>query len=361
MRRGVDRLVVSAVNAFVHLREGTAKAGANAAPRDVVFQRDKLTLWRVRPLRDEEFELGQETYAVPYERFPVPIVIIPPLMVRPYVYDLRPDHSFVRALRNAHFDVFVIDFGVPDRADIHTRLDDYVLDWIPTCIDRALQVSGARQVSLIGYSFGGVFGLLHVGTHKDERVRNLVAIGAPVDFTKMVAPHWMTRVGAYAVAPVTALVGNIPGAWSILGFKLMGGPRTFTKWIDLAGRLYDTDYLRAFDGVNSWVNDLIPYPRDAFRQVVKEVVAGNRLISDELVFGGKRCEISKVRQALLAFAGRTDNIAPVKSAHAIVDHVGSHDKTIVEVSGGHVGIIAGSTAPREVWAKTVEWLTPRSR
>lgn len=361
VRRSIDRFVLSAVNAFVHLREGTAPAGGNAAARDDIYRRDKLTLSRIRPISDEEFELGREIYPVPYERLPVPVVIVPPLMVRPYVYDLRPDHSFVRTLRNAHFDVFVIDFGVPDRADLHTRLEDYVLDWIPTCVDEALKASGAKQVSLLGYSFGGVFTLLHAGTHQDERVKNLVTIGAPIDFAKMVAPHWLTRLVAPAVAPVTAIVGNIPGAWSTLGFKLMGGPRTFTRWVDFAGRLYDTEYLRSFDAVNTWVNDLIPYPRDAFKQVVRDVVAGNRLIRDELVFGGKRCEISKIRQSVLGFAGRGDNIATPKSTHALVDHVGSHDKMLVEVSGGHVGIIAGSTAPREVWAKTVEWLTPRSR
>lgn len=360
MRRSVDRLVLSAVNAFVHLREGTAPAGGNAAPRDEVYRRGKLTLSRIRPISDEEFELGQETYAVKYERLPVPVVIVPPLMVRPYVYDLRPDHSFVRALRNAHFDVYVIDFGVPDRSDLHVRLDDYVLDWIPTCIDEAMKASGARQVSLLGYSFGGVFTLLHVGTHRDERVRNIVTIGTPIDYAKMMAPHWMTRLAAPAALPLTALVGNIPGAWSALGFKLMGGPRSFTRWVDLAGRLYDADYVRTFDSVNTWINDLIPYPRDAFRQVVQEVVAGNRLMRGELVFGGKRCDLSAVHQSVLGFAGRSDNVATPRSIHALLDAVGTRDKQLALVTGGHVAIIAGTTAPREVWAKTVEWLTPRS-
>lgn len=354
-------MVLSAINGFVHFKEGSAPAGGNAAPRDELYRRGKLTLSRIRPLSNEEYELGTETHSVTYERLPVPVVIIPPLMVRPYVYDLRPEHSYVRTLRNAHFDVFVIDFGVPDRSDMSMRLEDYVLDWIPTCIEEVTKASGARRLSLLGYSFGGVFALLHAGTHKDPRVKNIVTIGAPVDFTKMIAPHWMMRLAAPAVEPVTALVGNIPGAWSRLGFKLMGGPRSFTRWIDLVGRLYDAEYLRTFDGVNTWINDLIPYPRDAFKQVVRDVAARNGLIRDELVFGDKRCELSKVTASVLGFAGRTDTVATPKSTRALVDHVGSHDKTFYEVSGGHVAIVAGTTAPKEVWARTVEWLTPRSR
>lgn len=351
---------MSLVNAFVHFREGSAPAGAKAAPRDVVFKQGKLELSRIRPFGDEEFDLGTETHRVTYERLPVPVLFIPPLMVRPYVYDLRPEHSFVRTLRNAKFDIFVVDFGVPDRADLDTKLDDYVLDFIPRCIDEALEASGARHVSLVGYSFGGIFTLLHCGTHRDERVKNIVTIGAPVDFQKMAAAHWAARLGAFTVRPTTAIVGNIPGSWSSLGFKLMGGTRTFTRWIDFLSRLYDPEALRAFDAVNTWVNDLIPYPRAAFRQVVRDVVAGNKLVRGELVFGGKRCELGAIHQSLLAFAGRTDNIALPEATAAIIERVGSVDKTLVEVTGGHVAIVAGTEAPREVWARTAEWLTSRS-
>ncbi len=360
LRNVADRVVLSAVNAFVHFAEGSAPAGHNPARRELVFSRDKLALHRVKPLSADEFEIGTETLPVSFDRRPVPLVLIPPLMVRPYVYDLRPDHSFVRALRNARFDVFVIDFGVPDEADVHTSLETYVLDYIPTCIDEALKASGARQVSILGYSFGGIFALLHCGTHRDDRVKNIVTIGAPVDFGKMVAAHWMARLGAFTVAPITSVVGNIPGWWSTLGFKLMGGTRSLTRWIDFVTRLHDPDYLRTFDSINTWINGLIPYPRDAFRQVVQEVVAGNKLMRDELYFDGKRCELTAIRQSLLAFSGRDDNVALPKATHAIMDRVGSMDKELVEVTGGHVAIIGGTEAPREVWEKTIGWLEGRS-
>jgi class III poly(R)-hydroxyalkanoic acid synthase PhaC subunit len=360
LRKVADRVVLSAVNAFVHFAEGSAPAGHNPARSDLVFSRDKLALHRVRPLSDDEFEIGTETLPVSFDRRPVPLVLIPPLMVRPYVYDLRPDHSFVRALRNARFDVFVIDFGVPDQADVHTTLSTYVLDYIPTCIDEALKASGARQVSILGYSFGGIFALLHSGTHRDDRVKNIVTIGAPVDFGKMVAAHWMARLGAFTVAPITSVIGNIPGWWSTIGFKLMGGTRSVTRWVDFVTRLHDPEYMRTFDSINTWINGLIPYPRDAFREVVQEVVAGNKLMRDELYFGGKRCELGAIHQSLLAFAGRNDNVALPRATHAIMDRVGSVDRELVEVTGGHVAIIGGTDAPTEVWEKAISWLGVRS-
>jgi poly(3-hydroxyalkanoate) synthetase len=177
----------------------------------------------------------------------------------------------------------------------------------------------------------------------------------------MGAAHWAARLAALTVSPTTALVGNIPGSWSTLGFKMMGGPRAFTRWLDFVNRLHDPEYLRTFDTVNTWINDLIPYPPDTFRQLVKDVVAGNKLARDELVFDGKRCELGAIHQSLLAFAGRTDNVALPVATHAIIDRVGTSDKTLVEVTGGHVAIIGGTKAPHEVWQRTVEWLGPRSR
>jgi polyhydroxyalkanoate synthase len=361
LRHAADRVVLSAVNAFVHFAEGTAPAGRNAARSEVVFSRGKLTLHRVKPLTDDQFDIGTETLPVSFDRLPVPLVLIPPLMVRPYVYDLRPDHSFVRTLRNAGFDVFVIDFGVPDEEDVHTSLEDYVTGYIPECIDHALAAAGAKQVSLLGYSFGGIFALLHCGTLRDDRVRNIVTVGAPVDFGKMAAAHFLARLGAFTVSPITSLVGNVPGWWSTLGFKMMGGTRSLTRWIEFVTRLDDADYMRTYDTINTWINGLIPYPRDAFREVVKDVVAGNKLMTDELTFGGKRCELGAIEQSLLAFAGRSDNVALPRATHAIIDRVGTPDKELVEVTGGHVAIIGGTLAPQEVWDKTIEWLTPRSR
>ncbi|MBK8995200.1 MAG: alpha/beta fold hydrolase [Myxococcales bacterium] len=360
-RKWADRAVLSAVNGFVYATEGAARPGKNSAASDLVLSRGKLRLERVRPIRDVEYELGPDVHRISFDRHPTPLMLIPPLMVRPYVYDLRPEHSMVRTLRNAGFDVFVVDFGVPDRHDEQVRLDDYVLDYVPACVDAALGASGAQTLTLAGYCMGGIFSLMHAATHRDARVRNIVTIGAPVNFTKMRAAYVASRIGALGIGPLMDVVGNVPGKASSLGFKLMSGARALTKWGDFVANLDDEGFVRSFDAVNTWVNDLIPYPKEAFKQMVREVVSGNRLIRGGLSFGDKPCELSAVTQPLLAFAGRSDNIATPQATAAIIDLVASTDKSLVPVSGGHVGVVAGSAAPEEVWQPMIDWLLPRSR
>ena len=41
--------------------------------------------------------------------------------------------------------------------------------------------------------------------------------------------------------------------------------------------------------------------------------------------------------------------------------VGSTDKTIMRIPGGHIGIMAGSGASKRTWPQIDEWLAQRSQ
>jgi polyhydroxyalkanoate synthase len=355
-RLALDRLVLSAVHGFVYATDGVSRGQRGTARKERVFSRGKLELWRVTPTEPLEAELGHGQLREEPPRNPIPIVLIPPLMVRPYIFDLRPDHSMVRLLRNAGYDVYVVDFGVPDQTDEGVRLDDYVLDYVPACIDAALAASGAAKVSLAGYCMGGIFALLHVAAHRDDRVANIVTIGAPIDFGEMGLVTWASKLGEKILDPLMDQLGNVPSELVTLGFKLLDGPQILTRYVDLVTRLWDYEYLRGFDSIQAWTTDFIPYPKEAFKQMIRDVAAGDKLRRGELIFGDKRADLTAIRCPLLAFAGKTDGIATLASTRAILGHVGSTDKEFREVPGGHIGVVGGTKAPEAVWRPMAEWL-----
>ncbi len=347
------------MHGFVYVTDGVSRAQRGTARKETVWSRGKLALHHVLPLEPFDFELGTQRLVEAPALHPTPILLVPPLMVRPYIFDLRPDHSMVRALRKAGFDVYVVDFGVPDDDDEEVRLDDYVLDFVPTMIDEALRHSGKAQINVVGYCMGGIFGLLHLATHRDARVKNLVTIGSPIAFDELGIISLAAMVGEKIVDPLMDAMGNVPSELVELGFKLLGGPKMLTRYVDLATNLWDYEFVRGFDSINAWTGDFIPYPKEAFKQVVKEVVAGDKMRRGELAFGGKRCELSAIECPILAFAGKSDDIATLAATRAIMKHVGSKDLEFREVPGGHIGVVAGSAAPKDVWAPTAEWLRAR--
>lgn len=367
-REAPERRWARLLNGISVLAEGSARGQMGNAPKTRIFKEWKLEVHRILPRRPEEHALGDDFEVDPNTEFPTPILLVPPLMVRPYVYDLRPDHSMVRYLRDRGFRVYVLDFGVPDQHDRTLRLEHYVFTFLPAAVDAVLRDSGAENLSLVGYCMGGIFSLLYAAAfHPSQqsgasagRTRNLVTIGAPINFDKMGVLSFAARFGQGVVDSVLDRIGNVPSIGAELGFKLMGGPRTFTKYVDLARNLYDDEYVRGFDAINGWVNDLLPYPRDAFKQLVREVVGQNKLLKRELQLAGRPIDLTRIDVPLLAMAGRSDNIATLESTRAVLESVGSDDKVFVEVPGGHVGVVGGRDAREQVWGRTAEWLAPRS-
>jgi polyhydroxyalkanoate synthase len=67
-----------------------------------------------------------------------------------------------------------------------------------------------------------------------------------------------------------------------------------------------------------------------------------------------------VHANLLAFAGRTDRIAPAAAVRTQVDAVGSRDVSYKLAPGGHIGVFAGRAAPKHVWEPLAAWLEVRS-
>ena len=92
----------------------------------------------------------------------------------------------IRYLLGEGFDVFLLDWGVADAVEAQNTLEDYVDDYIPEAIEATLMESGAEELDLIGYCFGGVLTLLLMAGHQDELpVRNLVTLATPADYSKM--------------------------------------------------------------------------------------------------------------------------------------------------------------------------------
>lgn len=328
-------------------------------PKDVVFQDRKLKVFRYRVREPEEVEIGTETFLIEPRSLPVPVLLVPPLMVRPYVYDLRAEHSLVRALRRAGYDVFLVDFGVPDREDAVVRLDDYVLDYMAKAVAAVRRETGREDLSLAGYCMGGIFCLLYTSAWDDQRVRNIVTIASPIDFSRMGLITFLARVANREVRFLADRIGNIPGFINSQALKLLAPIKRFTRYGDLFVNLWNEEYVRGFESMSTWANDFIPFPRDAFKQVMKEFMKDNKLIQ-EIHMGDRVANLRKITCSLLSFAGIDDGIATPASARVIQNLCASKDFEYVEVPGGHIGVIAGSTAPQAVWDRMATWLRPRS-
>ena len=201
---------------------------------------------------------------------------------------------------------------------------------------------------------------MYLGVSRDRAVRNLVTIGAPLDVSKMGLFAWTAKIAGSQAELLARRIGNVPGGLSSTVFRLMSPASNVTRYADLFLNMWDREYVNGFDAMNQWVAQFTDYPQGAFLQFVHDFVENNQLVKGKMRFGGKVADLRRVRASLLAFAGRTDRIAPPAAVRAQVDAVGSPDVRYELAPGGHIGVFAGRTAPQHVWEPLAAWLATRS-
>ncbi len=361
LRRQLDRTLLGFINGLDWATRDPSQL-VEQTPYEEVFRDDLLSLRHYPPLeKDEDWELGTETLSTAgSRRHRVPVLLIPPLMVKPLIYDLSPTRSFVRTLLARGFDVYLVDFGEPKRSDQWVRLDDYVLNWMPQTVDELCRHSGQDQVSLLGYCMGGLFALMHASANEDARVRNIITIGSPVDSHKMGLLAWLVRFSHDQIGFVSRQLGNIPGDLSSAAFKMTAPLKSFTRYADLFINLWNDEYVNDFDALRQWTDNFIDYPGEAFRQLVDDFLVGNKLKDGRWTFGRRVADLSRITCPLLAFAGKDDQIVPRSAVRKVAELVSSEDTEVRVVPGGHMGMFGGRRAVGEVMEASAEWLAGRS-
>lgn len=289
----------------------------------------------------------------------VPVLIIPPLMVKPYIYDLRPAHSFVGYMLEQGFDVFLVDFGRPGAEDRDFSLGDYLLHPINTSVEKMREVTGSRQVSIFGYCMGGVFATIYAALEKTDAVRNVVMLGAPVDFSKLEFYHTLIQ---YAEGPMTSLAsyfGYFPAACSQALFQMTQPGKTLTRPLSLMWNMWDDEFLESYEAMSKWMNDFLHYPEAAFKQFARDFVRDNKLIRNEVEMFGRKVDLGKITASYLVLASPEDQFGSPAAARPIIDAIPTDDKIFMLVRGGHLGAMAGSKATKN-WALVADWLAERS-
>jgi polyhydroxyalkanoate synthase len=342
----IARLPASAIElANIMLTVDDARIGAT--PRDVIWTHRKTTLYRYRSNKREH---------------QVPVLLVFALINRPDIFDLRPGHSFVEYLLDDGFDVFLLDWGVPDDEDGETGLEYYVCDALPWGMREAQCASGADDVSLLGWCIGGAVSAMHAAMKgPDSPARNLVLLTTPVDTSESLYTSWVGR-DAFDVDFVADSWPAVPGRSVDFANKLMKPVTNFwTTNRRLAQGVHDgTANREAHQAMAKWVADNPPFPSRAFREWVTWIYKQNQFVRGGIRLRGERVDLRRIEQNLLVVTAGADHIAPRSNTMPLLDLVRSEDVTHFDRPGGHIGLMAGSRARKETWPDLAGWLAQRS-
>ena len=344
IRHEVERNALRTRNG-IRLATRTERVGVGQAPKDVVWRAGRCELWHYR---------NSNVTVSP------PLLIVFSLVSRSYILDLTPGNSFVERLLAAGFDVYLLDWGVPDERDAQNRLEDYVDGYIPTAVQRVRELSGADEINLLGYCFGGVLTLLHAAHHPDSPLRSLTVMATPVDFRHMGPLGEVFTTGGLEIDSVLDENGNLPPRIILQGFRALTPIAEVTRYVNLWEKLWSDEYVAAYQAMTSWSTDHIPFPGAAARETVDMLLRNNGLINDRLSVAGDPVHLADVTLPFLSVLAARDHIVPEPAAGPLIDLVGSVDKHELRLDAGHIGLVVGRTAAKTTVPKIIEFLLTRS-
>jgi poly[(R)-3-hydroxyalkanoate] polymerase subunit PhaC len=331
---------------FTNLLLTTPDAEIGASPRKVVWTHRQTTLYR---------------YSSKRRTHPIPLLLVFALINRPEIFDLRPGNSFVEFLLEQGYDVYLVDWGVPDEADSDMGLAEFVCDELHWAIRETLRDSHQDELSLVGWCIGGTLCAMYCALHADSPVRNAVLLTTPIDTSGSLYARWVGP-DEFDVDAIAEAYGSIPGAgidWANKLMKPVTNHLTTYRRL-LQGAIDGRDQRVAYQSMAKWVADNPPFPGNAYREWITWMYKENRLVDGRLSLRGRRVDLGRIEQNLLVVTAGADHIAPREGTVPLLDLVASEDVTHLARPGGHIGLIAGSKAKREIWPELDLWLSERS-
>jgi polyhydroxyalkanoate synthase len=343
VQRDLERSFLRFRNGIKYMA-GIDRPGLGLTPKDTVWTRDKMQLWR---------------YRSDQRRFATPVLMVMSLVSRSYIFDLRPGNSLVEYLLRRGFDVFVLDWGVPDHLDADNSLSTYTDDYLPQAVDVIVRITGADTITMNGYCFGGVLALLHAAAHPDP-IRNLITMATPVDTTAMGPMNTMTAEGRIDPETLIGEDGNVPASVIENSFRMLKPTGEIADYVNLWDNLWNDEFMESYQAMTTWARDQIPFPGAAFLENVHLLGRQNLLKGGTVPIGGRDVHLADIRCPFLSIIGEKDHIVPLAGAQGLADLVGSEDKTELMVSSGHVGLFVGRSAQKKTLPPLCDWMEAHS-
>ncbi|WP_422418327.1 alpha/beta fold hydrolase [Pseudomonas sp. GZD-222] len=340
----VQRMIKRRLKGLEYL--GSPGPAVGTTPRTLLHRRGTLSLYRYQATCKDVYR--------------VPLLLVMATTNKAYIFDLAERQSLIEFLLGRGYDIYVMDWNAPTRAERQLRIEDYVLDFIPDCIARVQADTGVEEVTLAGYCMGGVLSTIYAALHAEGPLKNLVCFTTPVDWSQMSWSRGIANQRFFEVDWLVDSLGIIPGELIMNAIDLQRPAGRIAGQLRLWDNLWNDAYVRQHRMMMRWGRDTLPLAGEYYRQIIKQLMWNNGLHQGSLRIAGQAVELAKIKVPLLHIIAEHDTLVPPGCAQPLVASVGSLDKQEIVLPGGHVSLVAGPAAKKRMWPALDEWLGQRS-
>lgn len=324
---------------------GPGEIDINVTDYNVVQRADKTRLLRYKPLTEQQHR--------------TPLLIAYALINRFHILDIHPEKSWIRNLLLQGFDVYVLDWGTPTKANRYLDFDDYVNGYLDQYVDYIKNESSVENVSLQGYCTGATLTTAYAALHP-KSVKNYIATAPVIDGWRdtTVVSNIARHIDADKMVDT---IGNIPPEFMYYCFSVLKPfEQGIEKYINFFRNIDNKRFVDNFMRIERWLGDTPPIPGELFRQWIKNIYQENLLIQNKMYIGGRHVNLKKIDMPIFTQIAVGDHLVSPECSMSLHYAVGSEDKTLRMYPSGHVGMIASSMSQKKVLPELGVWLGRRS-
>lgn len=289
-----------------------------------------------------------------------PLLVIYALINKSYVLDLQQDKSWVRNLLRQGFNVYLVDWKTPTRADKYVSFDDYVNCYIDDCVELVRRKNSIDKITLHGYCMGATMSVIYTTLYQ-EKVRNLAAIAPVVDTEKdtTVLSNFSKHID---IDKIFDSFGYLPPEQLYACYSTLKPFRQgINKYFNLVENIDNEQFVQNFLRIEKWLYDTPPIAGETIRQWIKDIYQKNLLVNNEMKIGNEVIDLTKIKIPLLTIVAEEDHLVSPECSAALNNAVSSMDKRLMRFQTGHVGLIASTYSQNNVLPKVGQWLKSRSQ
>ncbi len=316
-----------------------------------------------------------------------PVILCHGLGLNSYFWDITPKLSFARYLASNGYDVWVVSlrgsgtstkngFSVlrniaymrqgeingasfsPFKFD--WNIDHYIRFDIPAAINFVKEKTGAKKVTWVGHSLGGMIMYAYASLYDVQDVQGMVTIGSPI-----IVPQ----------PPNNILQAFINNKVLFKSFLIINTRTGATSMANFHNFIITPDEILMYNLEN--VEDCIV--KKTLKYVVEDIPVGvtDQVLSmirnrDFMSYDGSinyAEKIERISMPVMLCCGVGDNIAPPESIRIVYHNISSADKTfkMFGTANGHVhnyghnDLVLGKNARKEVYPEILDWLNKHTR
>ena len=293
------------------------------------------------------------------KKCPIPVLIVYALVNRYYMMDIQKDKSFIQKLLDNGLDVYIIDWGYPTRADRYLTMENYIDEYINSCVDFIRNKYKLEKINLLGVCQGGTFSVIYSALYP-EKIKNLITMVTPVDFDTKdgLLNIWAKYID---VDELVDTFGNVSGDFMNIGYLMLKPFQlNFQKYYNFIKNSETEEDIKEFLRMEKWIFDSPDQAGEAFRKFIKDLYQENKLVKGTFELGGRKVNLKNIKMPILTIFAEQDHLVPPASTKPLNNLVSSTDKTMISFKGGHIGIYVSSRSQKELAPAVAKWIFERS-